>query len=205
METEIVTIFDEDMQKIGVKMRKEAHAQGYWHETFHCWFTREDAGKTYLLFQRRALQKKDFPGKLDITAAGHLLAGEQVVDGIREITEELGVALSYEDLQSVGIVKEQIILNDFIDKEFCHVYTYKYAGTIDSFVLQAREVAGILQIEIDAFAQLVHGETEIVRGVGYNVETDGSKTLIDANYSLSDICPHSKQYFSKLIQAVKPA
>ncbi len=205
METEIVTIFDEDMQKIGVKMRKEAHAQGYWHETFHCWFTREDAGKTYLLFQRRALQKKDFPGKLDITAAGHLLAGEQVAEGIREITEELGVAPFYKDLQPVGIIKEQIILNNFIDKEFCHVYTYKYERTIDSFVLQAREVAGILQIEIDAFAQLVHGETETVRGVGYNVETDGSKTLIDANYSLSDICPHSKQYFSKLIQAVKPA
>ena len=205
METEMVTIFDEDMQKIGVKMRKEAHAQGYWHETFHCWFIKEDAGKTYLLFQRRALQKKDFPGKLDITAAGHLLAGEQVADGMREITEELGVALSYHDLQPVGIIKEQIILNDFIDKEFCHVYLYKYNGQIDSFVLQAREVAGILQIEIDAFAQLVHGETETVHGVGYTVEIDGSKTLLDTDYTLSNICPHSKQYFLELIQAVKHA
>lgn len=203
METEIITIFDEDMQRLGTKMRKEAHAQGYWHETFHCWFIKQDADKTYLLFQRRALQKKDFPGKLDITAAGHLLAGEQVADGIREITEELGIALSYNDLQPVGIIKEQIILNDFLDKEFCHVYLYKYNGSIDSFVLQAKEVAGILQIEIDAFARLINGETETVRGVGYNVEMDGSKTGIDANYSRSDICPHSQQYFSELIQAVK--
>ncbi len=193
------------MQRLGAKMRKEAHAQGYWHETFHCWFTRQDAGRTYLLFQRRALPKKDFPGKLDITAAGHLLAGEQVADGIREITEELGIALSYSDLQPVGIIKDQIILNDFIDKEFCHVYLYKYDGAIDSFALQASEVAGILQIEINAFAQLIHGETETVRGVGYTVETDGSKTLIDTKYSLSDICPHSKQYFSTLIQSVKLA
>ncbi len=203
METEIVTIFDEDMHNLGVKMRREAHAQGYWHETFHCWFTRQEAGKTYLLFQRRALQKKDFPGKLDITAAGHELAGEQVTDGIREIAEELGVAPSYSDLQSVGIIKEEIILNDFIDREFCHVYLYKYDGSIDSFVLQAKEVAGILQIEIDAFARLIDGETGTVRGVGYNVEINGSKSSVDTNYSRNDFCPHSKQYFLQLIQAAR--
>jgi isopentenyldiphosphate isomerase len=204
VETEIVTIFDENMQRLGTKMRKDVHAQGYWHETFHCWFTRQDAGKTYLLFQLRALQKKDFPGLLDITAAGHLLAGEQIADGIREITEELGIALLYNDLQPVGIIKEQILLNDFLDKEFCHVYLYKYNGAIDSFILQAREVAGMLQIEINDFARLVDGETKTVRGMGYNVETDGSKTHIDRNYSLSDICPHSKHYFLKLIHAVQP-
>lgn len=203
METEIVTIFDEDMHTLGVKMRKEAHARGYWHETFHCWFTRRDADNTYLLFQRRALQKKDFPGKLDITAAGHLMAGEQVADGIREIAEELGIAPSYHDLQSVGIIKEEIILTDFIDREFCHVYLYKYDRAIDSLVLQAQEVAGILQVEINAFAQLINGETDTVRGVGYSIERDGSKSLVDTNYSRNDFCPHSQQYFLKLIQAVK--
>ncbi len=203
METEIVTIFDKNMRRLGTKTRKEVHALGYWHETFHCWFIKQDAGKTYLLFQRRALQKKDFPGLLDITAAGHLLANEHVADGIREVTEELGITLSYNDLQSVGIIKEQILLPDFLDREFCHVYLYKYDNAIDDFVLQAREVAGILQIEIDAFAHLIYGEVEKVRGVGYNLELDGSKTFVDRQYSLSDICPHSKQYFLKLIQAVK--
>ncbi len=203
METEMVTVFDEDMHNLGVKMRREAHARGYWHETFHCWFIRRDAGKIYLLFQRRALQKKDFPGKLDITAAGHLLAGEKVADGIREIAEELGIAPSYSDLQPVGIIKEQIILNDFIDKEFCHVYLYKYDRAIESFVLQAQEVAGILQVEINAFAQLIHGEMDTVRGVGYTIEMDGSKSPVDTNYSRADFCPHSEQYFLKLIEAVK--
>lgn len=199
----MITIFDDDMHSLGVKMRKEAHTQGYWHETFHCWFTRQDAGKTYLLFQLRALQKKDFPGKLDITAAGHLLAGEKVADGIREIKEELGSAPAYSNLLPVGIIKDEIILGSFIDREFSHVYLYKYNGAIDSFVLLAKEVAGILQVEVNAFSQLIHGETDTVQGVGYRIEMDGSKSLINTNYSRSDFCPHSKQYFLTLLQAIK--
>ncbi|GAC1369457.1 MAG: NUDIX domain-containing protein [Ktedonobacteraceae bacterium] len=202
METEKLAIFDEDMHSMGVETRQEVHARGYWHQTFHCWFLQRDGDTTYLLFQRRAMQKKDFPGKLDITAAGHLLAGEQVEDGIREITEELGIALAYDDLQPIGIIKEQIILDRLIDREFCHVYLYNCPLPIDSFVLQTDEVAGIIRIEVNAFAHFIDNRITTVQGAGYCIESDGSKSFINTTYTRDDFCPHSQQYFLKLVCSI---
>ncbi len=202
METEKITIFDEHMCHLGVKTRQQVQAQGYWQVRFHCWFFNQDADTTYLLFQRRALQKKDFPGLLDITSAGHLLAGEKVAAGTREIKEELGIDVPYGNLQSIGIIKEEIILKHFIDREFCHIYLYNCAIPIDSFILQADEVAGIIQIELNDFALLLHDKADTVRGRGYIVETNGVKSLVDTNYSRNNFCPHSRQYFLKLIEAL---
>jgi isopentenyldiphosphate isomerase len=205
MQTEELAIFDADMRRLGVKRREEVHRQGFWHETFHCWFLKEVDGERCLLFQRRAAQKKDFPNLLDITAAGHLLAGEQVIDGIREIEEELGIALDYQDLHPIGIIKEQIIRNDlnFIDREFCHVYLYTCPQPIESFVLQQEEVAGIIQIASNEFKQFVMDKIDTIEGTGYSLQADGVKTPIHQLFEHSDFCPHSKEYYITLLQAIK--
>ena len=69
-------------------MREEIHRLGYWHETFHCWFVKKVHNEWMIYFQLRSKEKADYPLLLDITAAGHLLAGETINDGIREIDEE---------------------------------------------------------------------------------------------------------------------
>ncbi|HET7579244.1 MAG TPA: NUDIX hydrolase, partial [Bacillales bacterium] len=72
MSSEMLNVLDEDMNRIGQKSRDEVHAAGDWHETFHCWFIRVENGERYILLQKRAEVKKDYPGLLDITSAGHL-------------------------------------------------------------------------------------------------------------------------------------
>ena len=200
METELLTIYNADMQYLGSRTRAEVHAQGFWHETFHCWFVKED---TYLLFQRRSLQKKDYPGLLDITAAGHLLAGEHPLDGIREVNEELGITLNTANLQLIGIVKEENIRDTFINREFNHIYLYKCTTPIENFVLQNNEVAGIIQIDISAFEQFINGNSFTVRGTGYNIETNGVKSHIDTNFIQDDFSPHNKEYFLRILQNIK--
>ncbi len=65
---EQLTIFDENHRKIGEKERNQVHLDGDWHETFHCWFWKEDL----IYLQRRSMEKQNFPGKYDVTAAGRM-------------------------------------------------------------------------------------------------------------------------------------
>ena len=57
---------------------------------------------SYLLLQRRAATKDTWPGYLDVTAAGHLASGEETVDGLQEVEEELGLWIEPERLVPLG-------------------------------------------------------------------------------------------------------
>ena len=74
LEDEWLNTFNDRHVKIGVESRTNVHAQGLWHETFHCWFVKLVDIEPHLYFQQRSEVKKDFPCLFDITAAGHLLA-----------------------------------------------------------------------------------------------------------------------------------
>lgn len=147
---ELLDTFDANMIHTGIATREKVHADGLWHQCFHCWLVMKDhQGYQYLLFQRRSATKKDFPHLLDITAAGHLMAGETVADGIREVQEELGYALSLEDLTPLGTRTCTQQLNDFHNCEFAHVFIGEavFAGW-EFFRLQEEELDGLFGISI---------------------------------------------------------
>ena len=108
MSEEILTTFDEHGNITGSAPRDEVHRLGLWHETFHCWFVGMDPGERTLYLQLRSQQKRDYAGLLDITAAGHLMANESVEDGIREVQEELGLKLAFDELKPLGIIPYQM-------------------------------------------------------------------------------------------------
>ncbi|WP_407645941.1 NUDIX hydrolase [Actinacidiphila oryziradicis] len=81
--------------------RIEAHLQGKWHRTVHCWVVSAERGGQILL-QKRSDTMKNFPGLLDVSAAGHLEAGEPVEAGLREVTEELGIEVDRSRLHHLG-------------------------------------------------------------------------------------------------------
>lgn len=203
METEQLTIFTEKMERIGVRSRAEVHAQGYWHETFHCWFVQEVNGKHYLLFQQRAAQKKDFPSLLDITAAGHLLSHETPRDGLREIQEELGLALAFTDLFPAGIIQDPILLGSFLDREFCHVYLYRLTQPITSLVLQRDEVAAIIQITLEDFAHLLQQKISAIPGHIYLNEQDDTNKVTYSNFNITNFCPHNPEYYQAILHHAK--
>ena len=81
---ERLKVFDESYTYVKEDSRDEVHRKGLWHETFHCWLMDDE----FVYIQKRSAVKKDFPGLFYITAAGHILATETVMDGIREVEEE---------------------------------------------------------------------------------------------------------------------
>ena len=78
-----------------VTWKSEAHRLGLWHRCFHCWIVSPETstGGPYLFVQRRATGKETWPDRLDVTVGGHLGAGEEALNGIREVEEELGSRL----------------------------------------------------------------------------------------------------------------
>ncbi|MGB6409093.1 MAG: NUDIX domain-containing protein, partial [Planococcus donghaensis] len=141
METESLRIFDEHRVAQGEASRKTVHEKGYWHETFHCWVVSREDEKDMIYLQLRSEDKKDFPGLFDITAAGHLLADETVKDGVREVREELGLKVSFNELISLGTIKDQLAIGGFLDNEHCHCFLYHKKNNHDkTFELQKEEV-----------------------------------------------------------------
>lgn len=88
---EYIDVFDSDFNFLYVEPKTNVHKLNLWHQTFQCWLVRRRKNENYIIFQKRAECKEDSPGLLDISAAGHLLAGETKEQGVREIREELGV------------------------------------------------------------------------------------------------------------------
>ncbi|MEH7115247.1 NUDIX domain-containing protein [Neobacillus niacini] len=203
MEYEQLKIFDVHRNQIGVATREDVHRLGYWHEAFHCWFISKEKGTDYIYLQLRSSTKKDYPNLLDITAAGHLLANETVQDGVREIKEEVGVEISFQELIPLGIIDYCVIREDFIDKEIANVFLYKSKKSFDDFTLQEEEVAGIVKAEFIHFAELWFGDRESIRISGFEIKKDGNKILIDENVGRNKFVPHQIKFYKTVIEKIK--
>ena len=203
MENEQLKIFDEYRNQIGIATREDVHRLGYWHEAFHCWFISKEKGTDYLYLQLRSNTKKDYPNLLDITAAGHLLANETVQDGVREIKEEVGIDISFQELIPLGIIDYCVIKEDFIDKEIANVFLYKSQKSFDDFTLQEEEVAGIVKVEFNHFVELWFAERETIKIRGFEIEKDGNIILIDGNVGRDKFVPHQLKFYKTVIQKIK--
>lgn len=203
MEHEQLRIFDEDRNQIGVASRMDVHRIGYWHEAFHCWFVSNEKGIDYIYLQLRSDTKKDYPNLLDITAARHLLADETVKDGVREIKEEIGVNVSFEELVPLGVIDYCVIKEDFIDKELANVFLYKSGNTFDDFTLQAEEVSGIVRAQFNDFTELWLGERETIEIKGFEINKDGNKILIKEDVGRDKFVPHQISFYKEIIQKIK--
>lgn len=191
MEDEQLNIFDSKGRLTGTASRADAHKKGLWHETFHCWFIEAEENKIFIHFQLRSADKKDFANMLDITAAGHLTAEESVEDGVREIKEELGISLSINDLIYAGKIADEIIIDDFIDRELCHVFIYNIpADTKPDYIFQDKEVAGMVKIEVSEFEKIWSQETFSVIINGESISKD-------------NFVHHENSYISSVMNSIK--
>ncbi|MCM3442189.1 NUDIX domain-containing protein [Metabacillus halosaccharovorans] len=202
-EQENLKIFDDDRNHIGIASRSDVHKLGLWHEVFHCWFIRNEEGVDYIYLQLRSKSKKDYPNLLDITAAGHLLADETVLDGVREIEEEIGVAVDFAELINLGEIRYCVTKEDFIDKELANVFLYKSEHDFDDFTLQVEEVAGIVRAKFTDFAQLWFGEKDEIEISGFEITDEGEKCSIRKHVSIDKFVPHEVSFYKEVISKLQ--
>ena len=134
-----------------VAWKSEAHRRGLWHRCFHCWIVapEEPSSGPYLFVQRRAADKETWPDKLDVTATGHLAAGERVLDGLRELEEELGLRVEPEELIPLGTSRIEQEISAGCDREFHEVFWLVRSLTPEDLRLQKEEVAAVLRLRLD--------------------------------------------------------
>ena len=146
---ELIDIVDENGNYTGKTcLKSEAHKHGYFHPTIHVWLYTSDQ---QILLQKRALTKKVFPGLWDISVAGHIAAGEDVIKGaLREVKEEIGFNILPENLHKIGTRKHMVNhSNGIIDNEFHHVYIAKLTVPVKELIVQKEEVDELQLFELE--------------------------------------------------------
>jgi isopentenyldiphosphate isomerase len=202
METEVMKIFDDNRMYLGVATRQKVHAAGYWHETFHCWFVSLEEGKVNLYFQIRSASKKDYPNLLDITAAGHILAHEKIADGVREIKEEIGIDIAYDQLIPLGIIDYKVVHKDLIDNELANVFLHQFSDNFDKFNVQIDEVSGIVKADFNEFCDFWSGGREYIRIKGFEMK-DGERKSIDKKVDKSAFVQHGDSYYNDVLALIQ--
>ena len=154
---EPIDIYNKHNQALNlIKMKSEAHKLGLWHRSSHIWIFNN---RSEILLQLRSGIKDIFPNLWDVSAAGHIGAGEEPIESaIRETEEEIGLFTVPKDLEFYKIRKQASQYHQFLDNEFHYIYFLKFNDDIDNLILQKEEVekirfchTSILKNELDTY------------------------------------------------------
>jgi isopentenyldiphosphate isomerase len=164
---ERIDILDEHGKPTGKScLKSEAHQKGLLHPTVHVWLYTIDGR---ILIQQRGKNKATHPLLWDVSVAGHVSAGENVVAAaIREVREEIGLTINETDLKSLGTFKAvHKISEDFIDAELHHIYLCQLKSPLDQLVKQKNEVEDLALIPLFKFAEETWGLASVGKYVSH--------------------------------------
>ncbi|MEJ1223573.1 NUDIX hydrolase [Sediminicola sp. 1XM1-17] len=177
---ELIDILDDNGNYTGKSlMKSEAHKKGLFHPTVHIWFYTK---KGEVLIQQRAASKETHPLLWDVSVAGHIGAGEDLVESaIREVSEEIGLVVTKKEIRKVGVFKSVKELRaDFIDCEFHHTYISELNTSLDNLKKQESEVKALALIPLPVFIDELR-------------QNNSSKKYV----------PHDPLYFQTIIDAIE--
>ncbi len=151
---EYIDVLDESGNKLGlVKERAEVHKDGDWHGAVHVWVMNENGE---LLLQHRSPQVLNHPGMWDVSAAGHITAGDtSEATALRELKEELGINVRHEQLTHLFRVNQQTERADYINNEVDDVYLVELTIKMSDITLQKEEVSEATFVSLFEFDQMV--------------------------------------------------
>ena len=156
MKAELLEILDENGKETGEKIGFiELHKKSLWHKCAHVWIFNSDG---YVLLQKRS-QDVHFPGLLDISAAGHITAGDTAEEtALKEMHEELGIKADKSDLKYIGIKKtiDKNLSTQSLDKEINHIFFLRFNGDLANLKLSESEIESIKVMNLDEFESAIN-------------------------------------------------
>ncbi len=152
---EYFDVLDEQGNKTGqTKLRSAVHRDGDWHQAVNIWIV---SPSQEILLQRRSATKDSWPGRLDVSCGGHVVAGETPLEAaISELREELGLEVNPQELEFLGIHRSSTRpALDFVNNSFNHVYILRRNFKLSDFILQDSEVAEVISLPLQELKQVV--------------------------------------------------
>lgn len=140
-----------------VKTLDQAWTDEDWIGTFNLWIV-QNSPVPSVVYQQRSPNSNWAPSKLDVTAGGHYDAGEEILDGLREVKEELGK--DYDPAKLTYLGKKLNVSPDTkgrMRQNVVDVFMVADNCPIGDYVLQASEVYAICSCPI---AELIKAHTQ---------------------------------------------
>lgn len=163
---EMFDVIDENGNKTGsIKERGVVHREGTLHATAHIWIARENEKSGYdILLQKRSSIKDSHPGCYDISSAGHICAGDSVLESaLRELHEELGIDAKSEHLKEFGIqyknYEGEFYGKPFKDHQRSILYLYSEPLDEKDLVLQESEIESVIWMDYLEALQAIRENT----------------------------------------------
>lgn len=144
---ELLDVFDDKWGAGGIKfagkaLRSEVHEKDLYHKHVGVLIMNE---KGELLFQRRSPDKKINPNKWTRTG-GHVDSGEEpIIAAQREVKEEIGVEISIDKFELMGIKKVSVEGN----KNFTYSYFARVNYKLEDYTIQKEEVSDLKYMTIE--------------------------------------------------------
>jgi len=172
---ELLDTFDDSLAAGEPTARSIVHRDGLWHSSFHCLAVRTRPPARVLL-QRRKRSARSFPGLLDLTATGHLIAGEDARGGVRELEEEVGIVADATALVPLG---RRLIVDgagEGLNREIVHAFLLPTDQPLESFDLRGRDADGLIEISVADLLRLLGDSAE--RAVVRELDAQGKITSL---------------------------
>jgi isopentenyldiphosphate isomerase len=201
---ELLEVFDAAGRATGAaRSRAAIHLAGDWHQAFHCWILRHHGEEVVL--QRRALVKDTFAGLWDASAAGHWRFGERPEQAAREIAEELGLSIGFDELVYLG--RERLsrrFANGLTDREHHQVYMLESDLPLDAYGPDPREVIGLAALSSRGLLALVGGrQASLTASEAVSVGIDGRLERVQTVIERSDLVPYSVARLRRMFRRVR--
>ncbi|MCI8545166.1 MAG: NUDIX domain-containing protein [Bacilli bacterium] len=162
---EYIDIYDEKERYLGYSEKKKAHELGLFHKVIGCLILSKE--KIYFQLKNpkhNGVHEKEY---LEITAGGHLMSGETLKGGVREIEEETGLNVLFEDLTFLEKrICDKRIKEDYIIKEFQYFYylDIHHFSLLNFKNYDKEEIVSFVELKINDVIHLLNGKRKRIKG-----------------------------------------
>lgn len=167
---ELWQLYDEQGQALTGKgaMKNDVFDKGLLHGASHVWIWCKVNDTIEILLQKRATDKRTWPNRYDISAAGHIDLDEKPLDAaLREAKEEINLDIVSDELKLFGVHRAYLKAdNRAIENEFQWLYSLELASNTD-FTLQTSEVESLAWIPLSKFKVECTGDQYVPHGTLY--------------------------------------